>query len=69
MQLWSPSLNAAGLPLVPDEVPVKPKLTDEPAVTFAFQFTFFAVTVAPDWVGLGVPELGDGLAVREGPAE
>lgn len=50
VQLWSPSLNAVGFPFVPDQLPVNPKLTDEPAVTFAFQFTFFAVTAAPDWV-------------------
>ena len=35
---------------VPVQFPVKPKLTDEPAATLAFQPTFLAVTVEPDWV-------------------
>ena len=51
VQFWSPTLNAAGFVFAPVQLPVKPKLTDEPAATFAFQVTFFAVTVAPDCVG------------------
>lgn len=50
VQLCSPSLNAAGFVFDPDQLPVKPKLTDEPAATLAFQLTFFAVTAEPDCV-------------------
>src|SRR3546814_17304879 len=48
--LWAPALNDAGFAFAPDQLPVKPKLTDEPAATLACQPTFFAVTAAPDWV-------------------
>ncbi len=48
MQLWSPSLNAVGFVFVPDQLAVKPKLTDEPVATLPFHPTFFAVTAVPD---------------------
>ncbi|CAM5276480.1 hypothetical protein SPURM210S_04048 [Streptomyces purpurascens] len=41
-------MNTVGFVFVPDRFAVKPKLTDDPAATFAFQPTFFAVTVEPD---------------------
>jgi hypothetical protein len=43
-------LKDVGFVFAPVQLPVKPKLTDEPAVTFAFQVRFFAVTAMPDWV-------------------
>jgi hypothetical protein len=50
LQRRSPSLNAVGFVFAPDQLPVKPKLTDEPAATLPFQLRFFAVTAAADWV-------------------
>ncbi len=49
-QTSSPSSKDVGAAFVPDQLPVKPKLTDAPGATSAFQPVFLAVTVVPDWV-------------------
>ena len=46
-QVWPPRVKAVGSALLPVQVPVKPKDTDDPGATVPFQLTFPAVTAAP----------------------
>ncbi|CAM5344840.1 hypothetical protein SVIOM342S_09191 [Streptomyces violaceorubidus] len=50
-QAWSSRANEGGSAFASDQLPVKPKLTEAPGATPAFQETFRTVTAVPDWAG------------------